>query len=148
MAGRVSGWHAPWHRRLEVLIDRTVERHGHALLIDVHSMPPTHPPSAAVVLGTRRGRSVAAEWVRVARDALGRRGRSVAIDRPYAGAHIADRHGRPAIGRHVLQLEVCRSLYLDRAMREPAAGLGRVQADVLALAQALSHRAALPIAAE
>lgn len=148
VAARVAAHHAPWHDRLAALIDRTVDDHGEALVIDVHSMPASGRGGAEMVLGTRRGRSVGARWVRVARQALATRGRRVAVDRPYAGAHIAERHGRPAERRHVLQLEVCRSTYLDRAADEPSAGLARAQANVLAVARALSDRMALPIAAE
>lgn len=148
VAARVATHHAPWHDQLSALIDRTVALHGEALVLDVHSMPASGRASAQLVLGTRRGRSVGAEWVRVAREALVSRGRRVAIDQPYAGAHIAERHGRPGTLRHVLQLEVCRSTYLDRAANVPSAGLARAQGDVLAVAHALSERLALPIAAE
>ena len=148
VAARVTAHHAPWHQRLDALIARTVVRHGEALVLDIHSMPPGRRRGPEVVLGTRRGRSIGAEWVRVAREALTLRGRRVAIDDPYAGAHIAERHGRPAEGRHVLQLELCRSTYLGRGMREVSGGLDRAQGDVLATANAISARMSMPLAAE
>ncbi len=152
VAARVAADHEPWHRALAELIDRAQARFGEVVLLDVHSMPVAAGRRAEVVLGTRGGRSVAGEWVHAARLALAARGRRVAIDQPYAGAHIAERHGRPSAGRHVLQLELCRSLYLDRAAREPGGGLERAAGDVLAVARALADRlsspASLPLAAE
>ena len=152
VAGRVAAVHEPWHAALRELIDRTRERFGAVVLLDVHSMPATSGRRADVVLGTLRGRSVAAQWAQRARSVLMARGRRVAVDHPYAGAHIAERHGAPAAGRHVLQLEVCRSLYLDAAGREPSAGLERVAADVLAVARAIAGDLARaeeqPLAAE
>ena len=152
VAARVARHHAPWHGALAALMDRAQARFGRVLLIDVHSMPARSGGRADLVLGTRRGRSVAGEWVHAARRTLIARGRRVAIDQPYAGAHIAERHGRPPAGRHVLQLEVCRSLYLDRAAREVGPGLERAATDVLSVARALADRLApladLPTAAE
>lgn len=152
VATRVAAIHVPWHRRLGELIDATVARHGEAVVLDVHSMPAAGAKGVELVLGTRRGRSVAAEWVRVAREALTAGGRRVAIDEPYAGAYLAERHGHPAARRHVLQLELCRSLYLERTMREVSSGLTRAQDDVLAvarsLAAAITGQATLPLAAE
>ena len=55
------------------------------------------------------------------------------MNAPFAGAHIAQAYGDPGAGRHVIQLELDRSLYMDEARLEPhggfaalAARLGRV----------------------
>ena len=150
VAERVRTVHAPFHERLAGLMAETARRFGHVLLLDVHSMP--RQTGREVVLGTRRGRSVGGEWVARARDLLTRRGRRVAIDTPYAGAHIAERHGDPRHGHHVLQLEICRSLYLDRMGDDTGPGLDRARADVLTLAEGLSAAMegamAAPLAAE
>lgn len=152
VARRVDAVHEPWHTKLGGLLESTRARFGEVVLLDIHSMPTTSSRQADIVLGTLRGRSMAAEWVHTARLALASRGRRVAIDQPYAGAHIAERHGRPAARRHVLQIEMCRSLYLDAAAKRPSDGLSRAADDVLAVAQALSRRLsqsdAIPLAAE
>ena len=45
--------------------------------------------------------------------------RRVAHNRPYSGGYVLDRHGAPRRGIHALQLEICRSLYLDAEMSDP-----------------------------
>lgn len=149
VAARVASIHAPWHAALDQLMARAMSRHGCALLLDVHSMPsPTGRAAADIVLGTRRGQSVGAQWVHESRHALTVRGRRVAIDTPYAGAYVAECHGRPHLGRHVLQLEIDRRLYLNSDATEIGVGLPRAQADVLAVAEALSMGLSRPLAAE
>lgn len=148
---RVAEFHAPWHQTVRSLLLSVAERFGEALLLDVHSMPAVGPQRGSMVLGTLNGQGVSGEWVAVARTTLLSRRRRVTIDRPYAGAHIAERHGAPANRRHVLQLELCRSLYLDGFGDRVSGGLTRCQEDVLGVAQALSGaivNSTLPLAAE
>ena len=52
-------------------------------------------------------------------------GYSVAINDPYKGVEIVRRHGRPAEGRHSLQIELNRRLYMDEATLEPNANYRR-----------------------
>ena len=55
--------------------------------------------------------------------------RRVAHNRPYSGGYVLDRHGAPRRGIHALQLEICRSTYLDSDMREAGprvAGVARL----------------------
>lgn len=148
VAERVRDCHAPFHKRLTGMMDEAQRRFGHVLLLDVHSMPQQAGRRIDIVLGTRRGSSVGGDWVACAREMLAARGRRVAIDKPYAGAHIAERHGDPRLGRHALQLEICRSLYLDQQGDGTGPGLERAQADLLALADGLSAAMAIPLAAE
>jgi N-formylglutamate amidohydrolase len=50
-------------------------------------------------------------------------GFAVARNIPFAGAYIAETYGRPATGRHVVQIEINRALYMDEALlrRRPRA---------------------------
>lgn len=112
LAARIEEAHRPFHRAIEQALDSIAVANGQALLLDCHSMPPRRG-QAELVIGDLHGRS-AADWIsreaaRIARGA----GWSVAVNQPYAGGHIAERHGRPAAGRHALQLEICRAAYLD-----------------------------------
>ena len=50
---------------------------------------------------------------RSSRETLRGLGYSVAINDPYKGVEIVRRHGRPARGRHSLQIELNRRLYMD-----------------------------------
>lgn len=153
---RIETIHRPYHAALEEQMRRAWLTHGHAVLVDLHSMPPL-PPAAAgltapgVVLGDRFGRAASARLMTLAADVLAGHGISVAQNHPYAGDHIVERHGRPARDRYAMQVEVDRSLYLDEALDRPAAGLSRMQAAITSLIHAIASeppRAIYPLAAE
>jgi N-formylglutamate amidohydrolase len=112
---RIAALHAPYHEALEALIDRARQRFGFAILIDFHSMPSTTPDVSGcdVVLGDRYGSSAAAWIVERLDSSLRASGLTVRRNKPYAGGHITEIHGRPGQGRHAVQIEVNRALYMD-----------------------------------
>ena len=153
---RIDLIHRPYHASLSRMMRAAREAHGHAVLIDLHSMPPL-PPAAAgqaapqVVLGDRFGRAASTRLMTLAADVLTGHGLTVAQNHPYAGDHMIERHGNPAHDLYALQVEVDRSLYLDAALDRPGPGLPRLQAIISSLIDALaaeSPRAAYPLAAE
>lgn len=150
-------WH-PYHRALRDLLETTHTRFGQSILIDCHSMPReaiehnTRPGRDLpnVVLGDRFG-AAAAPWVMAAvENAFAAEGFRVARNTPFAGAFIAQSYGRPSTGRHVVQVEIDRALYMNEAQIEPlpefdafAARLGRVVQQLAGLG-----RQDMPLAAE
>lgn len=134
---RIELVHTPYHRALADGLDRLQAIHGEALLLDCHSMPPRPGSGADIVIGDRHGTSASAwltaEAARLARE-LGFR---VALNDPYAGGAIIGRHGRPNLGAHALQLEICRSTYLERDGRAAGPGFDRVAMLIEQLAQCL-----------
>ncbi|RZV49378.1 MAG: N-formylglutamate amidohydrolase, partial [Sphingomonadaceae bacterium] len=60
-----------------------------------------------------------------------------AFNHPFAGGEIIRRHGNPDRNIHALQLEVDRSLYMDRHMRDAGPGWRRTQMLYGAVADAL-----------
>jgi len=112
---RIDRFHEPYHRALEVLLRRRVERFGYAILLDAHSMPCT--VGADLVLGTLGGSSCSPAIERLALDALGAMPTMphlrVRLNDPYHGGEVVRRCGRPEAGVHALQLEVSRALYMD-----------------------------------
>ena len=145
---RIVGDHRPYHQALDAALSAARTRFGTAVLLDLHSMPslPGRDP-ATIVLGDRFGRSAGARFVgRMEAEIVGA-GLRLATNAPYAGGHILDRHARPAAGIHGVQLEIDRSLYLDRGARAAGAGFRSVVALVRALIAALADEAlAAPIA--
>lgn len=139
LARRVDGVHEPYHRTLGDLLERMRDRWGAALLLDVHSMPPLAPrasgePTPVCVLGDRFGASCDSGLALMAQESLGRQGLAVAVNRPYAGGYVLDRHAAPRAGIHALQVEFCRSLYLDSGFVEPTDGvktLGRILSNLV-----------------
>lgn len=135
-AARIDAVHRPYHAAIAHALDDALRRHGHAILLDCHSMPPLAGPRAArIVIGDRHGRTaahgLAARLAGVARG----EGYTTAVNAPYAGAHAIARHGRPGDGVHAIQLEIDRTLYLLRDMRAVSLGLEPVRGLVATLAR-------------
>ena len=139
---RISSLHEPYHRALSVALSALRARFGAALLIDLHSMPPLKPegtlPVARIVIGDRYGRAAGARLCDLAIQTLAQRGFDVALNHPYAGGYVLERHGRPASAIHALQVEVDRSLYLDAALRDAGPGLDDVSDAIAELARVLA----------
>lgn len=124
---RINAYWHPYHAALGALMDEAMARFGRAVLIDVHSMPHaalTHlagqPPQ--IVLGDRNGASADAAVTSIVHDALTRVGLRVRRNSPFAGAYIAGLYGAPMRGRHVVQLEIDRALYMDELTVRPHHG--------------------------
>jgi N-formylglutamate amidohydrolase len=153
---RIEQAHRPYHAAIAALMSAARQAHGHAILIDLHSMPPVPPPAAGqsapgLVLGDRFGKSASTRLVTLAADVAESRDMTVAHNHPYAGDHLIERHGRPDHALHAMQVEVDRTLYLDAALEQPGPGLPRMQAVISAMGQALARelpRAGYALAAE
>ena len=76
---------------------------------------------------------------RSTRKSIGSASASVAINDPYKGVEIVRRHGRPAEGRHSLQIEVNRRLYMDEETLDRTKGYGELEANLGRLLEALSQ---------
>jgi N-formylglutamate amidohydrolase len=151
---RLDRYHRPYHAALAGMIDAAVARFGVAVLIDIHSMPSLsqsreHAAPPRIVVGDLFGRSAASRFAEAAVESLARSEKAVALNVPYAGGHILDRHGRPERHIHALQIEFDRTMYLE--LSEPSAGIATLDAAVLAVARTLENEALatpLPLAAE
>jgi N-formylglutamate amidohydrolase len=148
LAARIAGIHHTYHAALGAELARIRAEWGAALLIDLHSMPPLRPAEGEarapdIVLGDRFGASCSAVLMGRALAHLEGRGHPAAQNRPYSGGYVLDRHGAPQHGLHALQIEVCRTTYLDRQLTEPGAGLQAMAASLAALVRELGSEAAL-----
>ena len=150
VVARIVADHRPYHTALAAALQSARARFGAAVLLDIHSMPPIAAPAAArVVIGDRFGRAAGSRFVHriegVVRDA----GYAVALNAPYPGGHILDRHGAPARGVHAIQVEIDRSSYLDAKLREPGPGFAATARLLRAVIDALADEIApTAIAAE
>lgn len=125
---RIADIHQPYHAYLSRELARIRDAWGAALLVDLHSMPPLQSiqgeePPPQIVLGDRFGASSHNALVTRAFSYLETQGCVAAHNRPYAGGYVLDRHAAPHRGIHAIQIEVCRSAYLDPAMAEPTSAL-------------------------
>lgn len=120
---RIENIHRPYHAALRGALDQVRDQWGAALLIDLHSMPPLKARGgqdrpAEFVIGDRFGSSCNDLLSAVALRHLSAAERRVAHNRPYAGGYVLERHGSPRRSIHALQLEVCRTAYLDAELRD------------------------------
>lgn len=143
IAARISSLHEPYHAALAYALQSLRARFGCALLIDLHSMPPLRPegraPAAQIVIGDRYGRSAGAKVSDLAVRILAGRGLELALNHPYAGGYVLDRHGRPIRAIHALQVEIDRSLYLDSDLHHPGPGIERIRRILADLCSALAE---------
>ena len=123
---RIEAVHRPYHQALGRTLEQLRDHWGAALLVDLHSMPPLvarHPGERATefVIGDRFGASCHSRIAACALNHLGGEGRAVTHNRPYSGGYVLDRHGAPVRGIHAIQIEVCRSIYLDAQLENASA---------------------------
>ncbi|MEE4537232.1 MAG: N-formylglutamate amidohydrolase [Erythrobacter sp.] len=122
---RIENIHRPYHAFLETELRRIRDAWGAALLIDLHSMPPLRrldyeESAPRIVLGDRFGAACCERLVAHAIRYLADNKCPAAHNRPYSGGYVLDRHASPARNIHALQLEVCRTAYLDDRLAEPS----------------------------
>ncbi|MDP1554899.1 MAG: N-formylglutamate amidohydrolase [Hyphomonas sp.] len=108
--------HDAYHLHLAAELDALRRAHGHALLIDCHSMPSLQPGRRTltdIVLGDRFGSSADPRLMSRIERSFRAQGFTVARNAPYAGGYTTRRYGRPRRGVHALQVEINRGLYMD-----------------------------------
>jgi N-formylglutamate amidohydrolase len=118
---RIEAIYRPYHRMLSDLIGRASEAFDDVLLVDCHSMPSSACSHASlhsgkgvdVVLGDRHGAACAEEITAALEELLSAQGLRVVRNKPYAGGFITQNYGSPGHGRHALQIEINRAIYMD-----------------------------------
>jgi N-formylglutamate amidohydrolase len=147
---RIDGYHQPYHRELKLMLDAALERFGAVWHVNCHSMKSSNRGKrrADFVLGDRHGTTCEAEFTQFVAQTLGDLGYVVAHNQPFKGAEIVARHGLPAAGRHSLQIEINRGLYMDEERIEKAAGFDRLKTDIERLIAAVADYARARITPE
>lgn len=155
---RLTAHWYPWHTALQRLIEETQATFGEVILLDCHSMP--HEAIAAhmrpgqqlpqVVLGDRFGAAAARHVVERVEAVFSNAGFRVARNSPFAGAYISQAYGHPVSNKHVVQVEIDRSLYLDECKVEPLPNFSAFCQTINRAVAELAKigRQALPVAAE
>ncbi len=134
---RIARCHAPYHAALKALLDGAHARFGRVLHINCHSMGPTTSvtiegvagqPRADFVLGDRDGSTCDPSITEFVRAHLAGLGYDVRVNDPFKGVELVRAYSDPARGRHSLQLEVNKRLYMDCARLERHEGFDTVRA--------------------
>jgi len=148
---RIVEYHQPYQRAVKKALD---EAHGHfgaVWHLNVHSMPAVSSriseegPGKSrpdFVLGDRDGTTCEAAFTQFVARTLEEMGYVVKLNDPYKGVELVRAFSDPAAGRHSLQVEVNRRLYMDERTREKGPGFEKLRANLARLLQAVAQYAA------
>lgn len=146
---RIERCWQPYHDALAQLLDEAVGFGGGFIHVNCHSMasqgdhttedgPGTRPD---FVLGDRDGTSCSAFVTDTVAQVLREAGYQVELNNPYKGLELIRKHSDPNRGRHSLQIEISRALYLDEVRVEKTAGFKPLQRDLAKVTKALASLA-------
>ncbi len=135
---RIDTYYRPYYAALGTALDDAHAQFGAVWHINCHSMPssggPQMPASgwerADFVLGDRDGTTCALGFRRMIQGTLERMGYNVCINDPYKGVELVRRFGHPRKGRHSIQIEVNRRLYMDEDTLEKSYNFPRLKRDL------------------
>ena len=143
---RIDGYWRPYHDALAQALDEAHAAHGQVWHINCHSMPAMGDtttedgpvPRAQFVLGDRDGTTCESSLSDLVEEVLGDLGYQVRRNFPYKGVELVRRYSDPTRGRHSLQIEINRGLYMDEASYAKTSGFAKLRADIEVLIQALA----------
>jgi N-formylglutamate amidohydrolase len=144
--GRIERCHTPYHRALRERIEAVHARFGVSYHLNCHSMNSVAGVQGAggagsaradFVLGDRDGSACEAGFTAFVAEVLRALGYDVKINDPYKGVELVRAYSSPATGRHSLQVEINKRLYLDEAQRRPHAGFALLQQRLQQLVEAV-----------
>jgi N-formylglutamate deformylase len=135
---RIRDYYLPYHARLQQALDEVHRAHGQVWYASWHSMssvgnvlsPDLNRPRPDFVIGDLDGTSCHPAFTDLVSSALRELGYDVALNDPYKGAELVARHGVPSQGRHALQIEIRRGLYMDERSLRKHAGFEGLRADL------------------
>ena len=148
---RIVRYHQPYQRAVKDALDRAHQHFGGVWHLNLHSMPAVSgrtsdegpgKPRADFVLGDRDGSTCEGEFTALVADALRVMGYEVKVNDPYKGVELVRAFSDPKTGRHSLQVEVNRKLYMDERTREKAAGFSALKRNLDALLKTVADYAA------
>src|SRR6056297_2341293 len=156
---RIETYWRPYHEALETQLSQAHVMFGQAILIDCHSMPHEAMDAVArmgvrrpdIVLGDRFGATAAPDVVDRIEEAFTKAGLVVTRNTPFAGAYVTQHYGRPTRGRHAVQIEIDRALYMNEQLIRPNGNFEtfkRLIEGVIAEVAAIGRPKAAPLAAE
>lgn len=139
---RIDRYYRPYHDALNQAVQQRYEQFGALWHLNLHSMPndayarlglDPDRELADFVLGDRDGRTCEPAFVDLIASYLLGKGYTVARNDPYKGVQLIEQIGQPMQGRHSLQVEIRRPVYMNEATREPNEGFVRLQQDLSGL---------------
>ncbi|MBT5073178.1 MAG: N-formylglutamate amidohydrolase [Kordiimonadaceae bacterium] len=123
---RLLDYYFPIHDCLNTLLNEEYDRFGYSLLIDCHSMPSyeflgqkslSHNQSD-IILGNLYGSSCHSAITDYITRHFKKYDLTVSHNAPFAGGYNTTCYGAPDKGRHAIQIEINKSLYMDESARK------------------------------
>ena len=139
---RIVRYHQPYQRAVKDALDRAHRHFGGVWHLNLHSMPAISgriseegpgKARADFVLGDRDGSTCEPGFTAAVADALRALGYQVKVNDPYKGVELVRAFSDPKAGRHSLQVEVNRKLYMDERTREKTPGFAELKRNLDAL---------------
>ena len=121
---RIDSFHGPYHDAIQNLLNETHARFGKVYHINCHSMRAVAGKQsedgegsarADFVLGDRDGTTCDPAFTGFVRGVLAGMGYEVKVNDPYKGVELVRAYSDPKAGRHSLQIEINKRLYMDEA---------------------------------
>lgn len=148
---RITDFHQPYQKALKDALDETYAHFGSVWHVNCHSMPAVSSaiseegpgrPRADFVLGDRDGSTCDAGFTAFVADQLRAMGYDVKVNDPYKGVELVRAFSDPATGRHSLQVEVNRRLYMDERTGGKTPGYARLARDIERMVKSVCEYAA------
>ncbi len=141
---RIETYWRPYHFSLREMLDEAYARFGKVWHINCHSMPaagvPQSPGSTGridFVLGDRDGTTCDPEFTALVASTLEAYGYRVRVNDPYKGVELVRAYSDPSNGRHSLQVEINRAIYMNEEKQERNPGFSVLQDNLTRLAAVL-----------
>ncbi len=147
IAGRITRCHTPYHQALQRLLDAAHARFGRVVHLNCHSMNAVGGAQgeggvgrarADFVLGDRDGTTCDPALTALVQSTLQSMGYDVKVNDPFKGVALVQAYSDPDAGRHSLQIEINKRLYMDEATLQPHEGFEPLQRNLMRLIDALA----------
>ena len=146
---RIERYHGPYHDALWELMANAHTRFGVVYHINCHSMGPNTTaeiegvegqPRPDFVIGDRDGTTCEPAFTNYIVKFLQGLGYEVALNKPFKGVELVQAFSDPSAGRHSLQLEVNKRLYMHTDRIEKHEGFAKLQGQMMQLMHVLGER--------
>ena len=147
---RIVRFHQPYQRAVKDALDAAHAHFGAVWHLNLHSMPAVSgsvseegpgKARADFVLGDRDGTTCDPEFTATVAESLRAMGYEVKVNDPYKGVELVRAFSDPKAGRHSLQVEVNRRLYMDELTREKTPGFATLRDNLDRLLEKVSSYA-------
>jgi len=123
----VQSYYEPFHKSIQAHFEHfKLQGHKRVFHIDVHSMPSkgtgmhrdAGETRAEIVISDQDGKSCDPKFRDLVVESYKMAGFEVKLNWPYKGGRITETYGNPFKGRHTIQIEMNRGIYMDEETKK------------------------------